>query len=779
MRTRKGNVKTDHRLRFFFALLSAVFVLAGSVFAFAPASANPTAPADSDSDSAKSGLSITLDEVTPWIDDKGTLKVRGLITNSSDEPIKKPSLDLMMSTRNLDAEYRIEAWKTDQTSSRQVASFADNGPAARKKVEDRAKKRAKDNDEDAPKPKPVTEVDSSIDKEIGAGSSHQFSITVPAAKLGLPKSSPVSSWGPRGLAVNIGDSSGPLASEVAFTTWYPQPKFDQTKVSILAPVTIPGYSPNGLISAENLDTAITPGGSLETINEVLDEPNVSIALDPKIIASFETALKPKGPPAGDADDPGAEGEEAPNEAETQAPNQDGGERAEADSPPNTQGEARTERLRTWYKNFLEKAKKHTVIALPYADPDQTALEADGLSSLNTFADKQKELVHQVLPEARTDIAWPVGGATDREQLQDFKKSGTSTVILDDTQQPSITGIRDSAHSKTKTSSSAKSTIQTLIGDTALRDLSSDIIGQKNPAAGVSELVAVSAAIQSEAPYRSRHLLIPLPRAEASANWTRTVDALARSPWMEVESLDTLLKLDASPRGILQPVQDPKHISSTTVSALGDIRRSETEFNTAFTEPGIANTRLDRSLLSCTSAAWTAGGNANDCAVKARTTSMDNRRAISLEEGSSVLLVTGEKTTIPVTIVNNSHTPARVHVRMRPRTPQLKTTNTETVTVPPTETMRVDVPVEGLANADVPTTIEMVTNDDVVLPENTSLMVRVRADWENIGTAVIGLGLAAVFVIGLIKSVSRGRRKIPEQQLAAAMARAKSHDPEKR
>ena len=45
--------------------------------------------------------------------------------------------------------------------------------------------------------------------------------------------------------------------------------------------------------------------------------------------------------------------------------------------------------------------------------------------------------------------------------------------------------------------------------------------------------------------------------------------------------------------------------------------------------------------------------------------------------------------------------------------------------------------------------------------------------------MIGLALAVVFVIGLIKTISRGRPKIPEQQLADAMARAKTDDPEKR
>ena len=155
-------------------------------------------------------------------------------------------------------------------------------------------------------------------------------------------------------------------------------------------------------------------------------------------------------------------------------------------------------------------------------------------------------------------------------------------------------------------------------------------------------------------------------------------------------------------------------------------------------------------------------------------------SLHLRKGSSVLLVTGEKTTIPVTIVNESPAEATLRIRMKPNTPQLRAQETETVKVPAAETMRVDVPVEGLANADVPTTIEMVTADEVVLPKHESLMVRVRADWENIGTAVIGLGLAVVFVIGLIKTISRGRPKIPEQQLADAMARAKTDDdPEKR
>src|SRR5699024_12034788 len=87
-----------------------------------------------------------------------------------------------------------------------------------------------------------TAVDATFDDRIDAGSSYEFTFTVPADDLGLSKSSPVDSWGPRGLAVQLGDESGLRASETGFTTWYPDPECDQTKISILTTVTVPGHS---------------------------------------------------------------------------------------------------------------------------------------------------------------------------------------------------------------------------------------------------------------------------------------------------------------------------------------------------------------------------------------------------------------------------------------------------------------------------------------------------------------------------------------------------------
>ncbi|QZE27398.1 hypothetical protein K4X33_17935 [Brevibacterium casei] len=235
---------------------------------------------DADGGRSGTGVSMRLDEITPWLDDKGTLTVRGTVTNSTDTAIVDPQLRLGMSLRTLDSEYRIEAWKTDQSRHRVVADLNSDGPEARKQAE-------KQGGDDAD---PVTSVDATFAKELAPGSTGEFTITVPADQLGLRASSPNSSWGSRGLSVQIRDASGALATGVGFTTWYPNPKFDRTAISFLAPVTLPGYTTDGLIGPDELDAAIAEDGALTNAARAFEDPKVAIALDPRVVASFEAAV---------------------------------------------------------------------------------------------------------------------------------------------------------------------------------------------------------------------------------------------------------------------------------------------------------------------------------------------------------------------------------------------------------------------------------------------------------------------------------------------------------
>ncbi|MGO3066574.1 MAG: DUF6049 family protein [Brevibacterium linens] len=757
------------RLRFLTALLSTLLLLAGPVFAYSLISAAPAAASTEASiDANKDEVSITLDEVTPWVDDKGTLTVRGKISNTTKKAVEKPSLSLQMSTRKLDSESDLSSWKQGQARHRTVADLDHDGPEARKKAQ-------KDNDTDDSS---GSTLDTSFDDTIDPGATAEFTFRVPADDLDLSTSSPVSTWGPRGLAVQLGDETGLRASALGFTTWYPEPQFDQTKISLLAPVTLPGHSEGGLIPADRLGAAIAEGGSLDIIAKLLEHEELALAIDPRVIVSFEAAIA-ESP---SADSPvETEGPDTGDGEETQSPPIGAPENDDADSSDAEleAAEDQRKRLDSWYQDFVDLAQKHTVVALPYGDPDLSALRGTKIDRLSTFAQKQRTIVTDVFPDARTDIAWPVAGSATKNGLRALKKSGNSTAIISDAQQPSITGIHDDAHSQTTITDDGESTIDTLISDSKLTDMSAEVIAEDNPAGLLSELVAESAVIQSEAPYRSRSLFVPLPRAAASANWEQTVEELSSAPWIAPTGVDEILDSDSEERGLLRTDSDAPHIRKKAVKSLAETRANQEDFNSVFSDRDSADIRLDRELLTCTSAAWTLGRNANICAGQAREQSEKLMDSLRLRKGSSVLLVTGDKTTIPVTIVNDSPAEATLRIRMKPKTPQLRAQETETVKVPAAETMRVDVPVEGLANADVPTTIEMVTADEVVLPERESLMVRVRADWENIGTAVIGLGLAVVFVIGLIKTISRGRPKIPEQQLADAMARATTDENEKR
>ncbi|MGO1908025.1 MAG: DUF6049 family protein [Brevibacterium linens] len=757
------------RLRFLTALLSTLLLLAGPVFAYSLITAAPAAAStEASTDANKDEVSITLDEVTPWVDDKGTLTVRGKISNTTKKAVEKPSLSLQMSTRKLDSESDLSSWKQGQARHRTVADLDHDGPEARKKAQ-------KDNDTDDSS---GSTLDTSFDDTIDPGATADFTFRVPADDLDLSTSSPVSTWGPRGLAVQLGDDTGLRASALGFTTWYPEPQFDQTKISLLAPVTLPGHSEGGLIPADRLDAAIAEGGSLDMIAKLLEHEELALAIDPRVIVSFEAAIA-ESP---SADSPvETEGPDTGDGEETQSPPIGAPENDDADSSDAEleAAEDQRKRLDSWYQDFVDLAQKHTVVALPYGDPDLSALRGTKIDRLSTFAQKQRTIVTDVFPDARTDIAWPVAGSATKNGLRALKKSGNSTAIISDAQQPSITGIHDDAHSQTTITDDGESTIDTLISDSKLTDMSAEVIAEDNPAGLLSELVAESAVIQSEAPYRSRSLFVPLPRAAASANWEQTVEELSSAPWIAPTGVDEILDSDSEERGLLRTDSDAPHIRKKAVKSLAETRANQEDFNSVFSDRDSADIRLDRELLTCTSAAWTLGRNANICAGQAREQSEKLMDSLRLRKGSSVLLVTGEKTTIPVTIVNDSPAEATLRIRMKPKTPQLRAQETETVKVPAAETMRVDVPVEGLANADVPTTIEMVTADEVVLPEQESLMVRVRADWENIGTAVIGLGLAVVFVIGLIKTISRGRPKIPEQQLADAMARATTDENEKR
>ncbi|PMB97742.1 DUF6049 family protein [Brevibacterium luteolum] len=781
-----------------------------------------TAGSPGDSDIAAAGVELAFDEISPVVTAEGTLTIKGRIINSSAVEIPEPRLDFRISRRVLDSRDAINEWKDQPARYRQLGDTA--SAAAQQDTAGGA-----EDADDAPRMDIET-----LPESVAPKSEAAFTLTADAETLGLPRSQPLTSWGAYGLAVKLSSEAAAASAQpslsltrTAFTTWYPDPQLLPSKVTFLVPVTLPGFDPSGQVAADTLEQAAGPERELTSaLAAVTAADEVALAVDPRLIGSIEDVLgvdRPEADPddgAGDPADGGAEqdadpaepgaapADETPADTETpegsdgeatEAPGEDTGDDGQTEPAPSPQAD-RYPQLNEWYTSFVAAAEQRTVIALPYADADLTALSAADESVLARAAEAAADDLRATLPEARTDITWPASGSLTPDFAERAAQAGAKTMLVSDIQQPSVRSYTSSAPSTLPVGEDQHG-LNSLAVDTGLSE-AAELAGHDDTRVlGLSELIAESSAITTERPFDPRSLLITLPRRAADPHWAEAIRQTAAAPWIDLQSLADLSESEPVQRAPLTEPTREAGDRAAGLNRLGEVHSTGAEASTAFADPEAVATRLSRATLTCTSTAWgeTADDSGFSSCVDAAAHEVDALiGGVKPEEGSAVLLVTGEKTTIPVRIDNTTAESAHVMVRVVPATPQLRTQVSEPVVVSPGEQARVEVPVEGLANADVQTRIELVaatppdTTDATgtngsgpgptpaaghfVLPETTSLTVRVRTDWENIGAAVIGSGLVVVLLIGLYSSVSRGRRKIPKSQLDAAVARAHENDP---
>ncbi|GAA2094826.1 hypothetical protein GCM10009823_14040 [Brevibacterium salitolerans] len=466
-----------------------------------------------------------------------------------------------------------------------------------------------------------------------------------------------------------------------------------------------------------------------------------------------------------------------------------------------------------------------------AAADEAAQLADGLGGLLDQADTERGLTGPLADSLRTDIMWPAADTVRRADLTALAEQGGQTLILSDAQQPSITSYTSSAYSTMDTHGDPQSAyapppdaepgdrseqgggadgatriLNTLIADSGLSETAAEQARGRPRAPG--EALATSAAITAERPFDSRHMLLTLPREAAGPDLPQLAKELSSAPWLSSESLDSLAETEPVARGALvEPSADQESApgAQQAQNLLTDLGRSYGEGEAAsavFTDETEARRDMARSLLTCTGTERIEARRAGDsgdapaggtdtradagsgsetdspsgtdaCSERTRGWVAALAGGVRPEPGSSVLLVTGEQAHIPVRVENTTDRSARVRLRVEAGTPQLSTEESEPLTLGPGEARSVEVPVRGLANADVRAHVRVLSMDGTRMPQSTELLVRVRADWENTATLAVGTALALVLVFGLVRTIRRGRRKIPKSQLDAAVARAQS------
>lgn len=708
------------------------------------ATAAPAAPPPADDGLP---LDVFVTAVTPQVLQPGqdlTVSVR--VHNGGQTPVAQPRVALSLDRSSYIGRYSLDRWR----------AAAPTDPVGREVAV------------------------SDLPAALAPGEQATVDLVVPASQVRLPTRA--SSWGARGLAVTVADGADPAGTRLGvartFALWFPPQDVNATQVSVLVPVVGPAVDVTSDAWVPELVSATAPGGRL---TDVLDAtgaaPGVTWLLDPWLL---------------DAADQGGYS------------------------------------TATWADSLVAAMTDREVQLLPYLDADVTALAHAARGDLVAAAVRRSDAAARTrgLPDsARVSVALPAVGEPDLVTAALAGETSDLALVVGPGTLPPPAVLTYTPSGRT-TVSAGGSPVTVLVPDARLSaalvtgavDVNEAVVGRVSgaadedatgaqevadeagdeddtagadadddadpsdealtaapatltPATAAQDLLAELAVITRERPNDSRHVLVTVPR-----DWEPDVDvvtaqlaALASAPWVRTQPVSALIGL-ADPeidRGTLpaRAVDDTEMIGAE-VTALTTALQRRAELVGMLAEPAEALGHLELETLAPLSVAWRA-----DAAGRAAVIEAARERADTLadavtvspttEDGINVVSTSAE---LPVNVSNALREPVSVTVRLRPDDPRLRADDAVPVTVPAESQVLVRVPVHAVQSADVQVTVEVRTPDGAIVDDDTSFLVRVRAEWEGIGTAILGSLLALGVVLGIVRTVRRGRtarRAAPE------------------
>lgn len=555
---------------------------------------------------------------------------------------------------------------------------------------------------------------------LAPGASAQVTFSVPAADLGL---SARSDWGPRGLAVRLSEDGERLAAARSFVVWAPPDDVPALRLSMVAAVTGPPVDPDPEAYADALSAATGADGRLGRLLDATGAtPEIGWVVDPALVAAAQASPDPE--------------------------------------------------VTDWADRLVEETQGRTAFALRAYDPDVAAYAHAGLP-LPEGTPLPGADPEPAAPEAtpataswRTDLAWPADPVPDLTTTTLAAASGATTVVVGGDALAPDRALTYTPNGTARVSTSAGD-VTALVPDPVLtRLVAAD--GASDPVA-TQRLLAETAVVARERPADARHVLVALPRGwdpDVAAFGARLA-ALQDAAWLDVSPVDELLAAPV-PDDARSPLPDEApgedEISAGQLRTLDRTRAELAAFATVTPEPAALTRPLEPALVAPGAVAFRGVPEARAGAVRhAEQAAGGVMGGVSIQRGSPIFLL-AEEQSLPVRVANALPQDAEVQVVLRPDDPRLKVPDFPTTVVPAGSEVTVPVPVEAFGSGDVTVAVEVVSAADpsVRVAAPAEVVVRVRADWESVGTAVAAVLLALAMVAGIWRTVRRGRspRRLP-------------------
>ncbi|WP_265523705.1 DUF6049 family protein [Oerskovia flava] len=559
---------------------------------------------------------------------------------------------------------------------------------------------------------------------LGPGEATTVTFTAAPAELGL---SGFSAWGPRALSVTLSDGGARVAVLRSFLLWAPQDTTSPVRLSVLAPFVGPPVDPLDLEATDDLVAAqVGPDDRLgRLLTATADVPEVSWVVDPTVLALAQ-----------DSGDPTA---------------------------------------RTWATDLLEAAEGRDTFALDPYDPDLAAFAHAEASPRTGVA-----LPGGVDPTEgwRTDLWWPADDVPDQVTIQLAAEEGKEFVVVrGDALVPAATltytptGLAQvAADTDPTTALVAEPVLTGLLSGTGLPSRTGGSNGAGGPdgaggepttASTTQRLLAETATIARERPADLRHLLAALPRS-GDVDTERLgahLAALRDAPWVDLTGVGELLDspIPDVVRSSLPAVEVADgEISRTDLRSLRRSRAELVDFASITADPAAQVRPFEPAFVAPAGIGYRQVTTVRDTVIQQVDAAVARQiDSIEVAPGSDINLIsaTGQ---LPVRVRNALDQDVTVRVALLPDDPRLSILQQPQTTVPAGGEAQVDVPVRAIGSGNVTVDVEVLSLDGTVVAQPAEFVVRVRADWESVGTAIVAVLLTVGLVAGVWRTIRRGR-----------------------
>ena len=286
------------------------------------------------------------------------------------------------------------------------------------------------------------------------------------------------------------------------------------------------------------------------------------------------------------------------------------------------------------------------------------------------------------------------------------------------------------------------------------------------------LTAITAIIARERPSSSRTIFATAARGTTiNDRLASRASALLSPRWVSATSFSVMAA--SEPTDVDRTTVGAGTLAEETATAIDDMATSLTALiplANATDDPDAVFDSVTPQVLPALTAGLTPTEQRDAAtAMTSQVTTM--LTSVTVEPSSAVNLI-NKSANFPVLVRNNLDWPVRVNVTLIPDDPRLQATPAMSQELAARGATTVEVPVGAIGSGDIEVTYKVTTPDGHVLDDSQTVIVRMRAGWEDAITAVIAALFGLLFIAGIARSLrSRAARKAQ----AAASASASGTD----